>query len=264
MGQQISSQTQTIMNKLPEKVAKHASLVQESGFLTYEEFLGRVAELNDVTAKLASGQEKHLLFEVQPGSDSSAFWKVVVRIICTKINKTSGIVEVSRILNLYQFVQLYKDITSQAAGVLGQSGTSEEAAESLTSVSSSQASLWMGRLKQPTDEDECCICMDGRVDLILPCAHSFCQKCIDKWSDRHRSCPVCRRQVTGADEATCPSAATTANCCLNITVYCCKRCTTPDGLTSLDLSFTAVPFRFMTNMNKDELGLVITYLEFSC
>lgn len=53
--------------------------------------------------------------------------------------------EVSRILNLYQFVQLYKDITSQAAGALGQSGTSEEAAESLTSVSSSQASLWMGR-----------------------------------------------------------------------------------------------------------------------
>lgn len=53
--------------------------------------------------------------------------------------------EASRILNLYQFVQLYKDITSQAAGVLAQSETSEEAAESLTSVSSSQASLWMGR-----------------------------------------------------------------------------------------------------------------------
>ncbi|XP_037258044.1 RING finger protein 141 isoform X2 [Falco rusticolus] len=132
-------------------------------------------------AKLASGQDKHLLFEVQPGSDSSAFWKVVVRIICTKINKTSGIVEASRILNLYQFIQLYKDITSQAAGVLAQSGTSEEAAESLMSVSSCQASLWMGRVKQLTDEEECCICMDGRADLILPCAHSFCQKCIDKW-----------------------------------------------------------------------------------
>lgn len=48
MGQQISNHTQTVINKLPEKVAKHASLVQESGFLTYEEFLGRVAELNDM------------------------------------------------------------------------------------------------------------------------------------------------------------------------------------------------------------------------
>ncbi|NWH19695.1 RN141 protein, partial [Grus americana] len=209
MGQQISSHTQTVINKLPEKVAKHASLVQESGFLTYEEFLGRVAELNDVTAKLASGQDKHLLFEVQPGSDSSAFWKVIVRIICTKINKTSGIVEASRILNLYQFIQLYKDITNQAAGVLAQSGTSEEAAESLMSVSSCQASLWMGRVKQLTDEEECCICMDGRADLILPCAHSFCQKCIDKWSDRHRSCPVCRRQVTGASDSWVVSDAPT-------------------------------------------------------
>lgn len=48
MGQQLSSQTQTVINKLPEKVVKHVSLVRESGFLTYEEFLGRVAELNDV------------------------------------------------------------------------------------------------------------------------------------------------------------------------------------------------------------------------
>ncbi|XP_014439290.1 RING finger protein 141 isoform X4 [Tupaia chinensis] len=193
MGQQISDQTQLVINKLPEKVVKHVTLVRESGSLTYEEFLGRVAELNDVTAKVASGQEKHLLFEVQPGSDSSAFWKVVVRVVCTKINKSSGIVEASRIMNLYQFIQLYKDITSQAAGVLAQSSTSEEPDDSSSSVTSCQASLWMGRytmhnhqfshcrVKQLTDEEECCICMDGRVDLILPCAHSFCQKCIDKW-----------------------------------------------------------------------------------
>lgn len=48
MGQQLSSQTQTVINRLPEKVVKHAGLVRESGYLTYEEFLGRVAELNDV------------------------------------------------------------------------------------------------------------------------------------------------------------------------------------------------------------------------
>lgn len=48
MGQQISDQTPLVLNKLPEKVAKHVILVRESGTLTYEEFLGRVAELNDV------------------------------------------------------------------------------------------------------------------------------------------------------------------------------------------------------------------------
>ncbi|XP_028015672.1 RING finger protein 141 isoform X2 [Eptesicus fuscus] len=199
MGQQISDQTQLVLNKLPEKVAKHVTLVRESGSLTYEEFLGRVAELNDVTAKVASGQEKHLLFE---------------------INKSRGIVEASRIMNLYQFIQLYKDITSQAAEVLAQSSTSEDPDENSSSVTSCQASLWMGRVKQLTDEEECCICMDGRADLILPCTHSFCQKCIDKWSDRHRNCPICRLQMTGANESWVVSDAPTeddmANYILNM------------------------------------------------
>lgn len=53
--------------------------------------------------------------------------------------------EASRIMNLYQFIQLYKDITSQAAGVLAQSSTSEEPDGSLSSVTACQASLWMGR-----------------------------------------------------------------------------------------------------------------------
>lgn len=37
------------------------------------------------TAKLAAGQQKHLLFEVQPGSDATALWKVAVRVLCTKV-----------------------------------------------------------------------------------------------------------------------------------------------------------------------------------
>ncbi|KAM9301631.1 RING finger protein 141 [Gastrophryne carolinensis] len=218
MGQQLSSQG--AIHKLPEKVVKHVTLVRESGFLTYEEFLGRIAELNDVTAQLASGQDKYLLFEVQPGSDASALWKVVVRVLCTKINKNSGIVEVSRIMNLYQFIQLYKDITCHATSVSSESAAAEENAESLSYVSSCQASILMGKVKQLTDEEECCICMDGRADLILPCTHSFCQKCIDKWSDRNRNCPICRLQVSGMNDSWVVSDAPTkedvANYILNL------------------------------------------------
>ncbi|XP_077453525.1 RING finger protein 141 [Stigmatopora argus] len=196
MGQQISGQAA----RLPEKLLKHASLVRDSGYLTYEEFLARVAELNDLAAKLATEQHKHLLFEVQPGSDASALWKVAVRIVCTKINKDNGTVEASRIMNLYQFIQLYHDMTSQAAGVLAAEGATARQASYAPPANpdACQASMWMGRVKELTDDEECCICMDGKADLILPCTHSFCHKCIDKWS---RNCPMCRLQVTGANDS---------------------------------------------------------------
>ncbi|XP_072129012.1 RING finger protein 141 [Mobula birostris] len=206
MGQHISNQGPMVLNKLPDRVMKHASLMRESGFLTYEEFLARVAELNEITERLAAGQEKYLLFEVQPGSDTSAFWKVIVRIVSSKINKTTGIIEASRILNLYQFTQLYREISTQAGSVFGQSSISEDMA---TDESSCQASIWLGRIKEMTDEEECCICMDGRADLILPCTHSFCQKCIDKWSDHNRNCPICRLQVKEAGDSWVVSDAPT-------------------------------------------------------
>lgn len=199
MGQQLSGQA--VMNHLPEKLVKHAGLVRDSGHLTYEEFLARVAELNDVTTKLSGGQQKHLLFEVQPGSDASALWKLAVRVLCTKINKESGAMEASRIMNLYQFIQLYHDITSQAAEVLAAEAATEGPSTQLPLTESCQASMWMGRVKQLTDDEECCICMDGKADLILPCLHSFCQKCIDKWSGQSRNCPICRLQVTAANES---------------------------------------------------------------
>uniref|UniRef100_A0AAZ3S4Z2 RING finger protein 141 n=1 Tax=Oncorhynchus tshawytscha TaxID=74940 RepID=A0AAZ3S4Z2_ONCTS len=217
MGQQISGQA--VMTSLPEKLMKHARLVTDSGYLNYEEFLGRVAELNDMTAKLAAGQQKHLIFEVQTGSDASALWKVAVRIVCTKINKENGMVEASRIMNLYQFIQLYRDITSQAAEVLAAEGARLPSGNH-PSGDSCQASMWMGRVKQLTDEEECCICMDGKSDLILPCAHSFCQKCIDKWSGQSRNCPICRLQVTAANESwvmpDAPTEEDIAGCILNL------------------------------------------------
>lgn len=53
--------------------------------------------------------------------------------------------EASRIMNLYQFIQLYKDITSQAAEVLTADGSMECSSGQLSSAASCQASMWMGR-----------------------------------------------------------------------------------------------------------------------
>uniref|UniRef100_A0A8C2IQD0 RING finger protein 141 n=1 Tax=Cyprinus carpio TaxID=7962 RepID=A0A8C2IQD0_CYPCA len=176
MGQQLSGQAVT---RLPEKVIKHVGLVRDSGYLTYDEFLGRVAELNDVVSYPPLAKRN---------------------IFCLKC---------SRDLMQPPYGQLYKDITSQAAEVF----CSEEAAKGssgpLSSEDTCQASMWMGRVKQLTDEEECCICMDGKADLILPCAHSFCQKCIDKWSGQSRNCPICRIQVTASNESWVMSDAPT-------------------------------------------------------
>lgn len=46
MGQQISGRG--VMNQLRQKLEKCLELLCDSRFLTYEEFLGRLAELNDM------------------------------------------------------------------------------------------------------------------------------------------------------------------------------------------------------------------------
>lgn len=61
-----------------------------------------------------------------------------------QINKETGMMEASRIMNLYQFTQLYRDVTSQAAQVLSAEGAAAAAAQ-LPSTESCQASMWMGR-----------------------------------------------------------------------------------------------------------------------
>lgn len=53
--------------------------------------------------------------------------------------------EASRIMNLYQFIQLYHDITSQAAEVLSAEGATRDPSAQLPSTDSCQASMWMGR-----------------------------------------------------------------------------------------------------------------------
>eukprot|EP00013_Stygamoeba_regulata_P005616 CAMPEP_0177640504 /NCGR_PEP_ID=MMETSP0447-20121125/6577_1 /TAXON_ID=0 /ORGANISM="Stygamoeba regulata, Strain BSH-02190019" /LENGTH=181 /DNA_ID=CAMNT_0019142577 /DNA_START=350 /DNA_END=894 /DNA_ORIENTATION=+ len=42
---------------------------------------------------------------------------------------------------------------------------------------------------------QCVICMDRESQLVLPCAHSFCEACLWAWSVRSRTCPLCRART---------------------------------------------------------------------
>lgn len=76
---------------------------------------------------------------------SIMFVNLVIAFGSSQIDKENGLLEASRIMNLYQFIQLYHDITSQAAEVLSAEGATEGPSAQLPSTDSCQASMWMGR-----------------------------------------------------------------------------------------------------------------------
>lgn len=48
--------------------------------------------------------------------------------------------------------------------------------------------------------EECCICLDRKPDLILPCMHLFCQLCIEQWNMNSKTCPVCQEKLESAED----------------------------------------------------------------
>jgi hypothetical protein len=51
---------------------------------------------------------------------------------------------------------------------------------------------------QLDSEESCSICMDdlSKVQCELPCGHIFDKSCIERWIQRQRTCPNCRRYIS--------------------------------------------------------------------
>ena len=65
-----------------------------------------------------------------------------------------------------------------------------------------QSCLFLGALSDvdPNSLDECCICLERKPDVILPCTHSYCLPCIEQWNVDHKTCPVCRETLETTDD----------------------------------------------------------------
>ena len=137
------------------------------------------------------------------------------------------------VVNLRQYLKVYNALRTQAAAVKGfdaiEQGASETAQESEstetfsslpTSSGSSKTTLasktpitYSGSLDpkeliervtskeiDPNSLDECCICLERKPDVILPCTHSYCLSCIEQWNVDHKTCPVCRETLDSTDD----------------------------------------------------------------
>lgn len=49
--------------------------------------------------------------------------------------------------------------------------------------------------EEQEEEEECPICLGTNpLDSQLSCGHQFCHRCLNHWSQRQNTCPLCRRQ----------------------------------------------------------------------
>ncbi|KAF3322625.1 E3 ubiquitin-protein ligase RING1 [Carex littledalei] len=80
-------------------------------------------------------------------------------------------------------------------------------ASALASKASIQSLKIVKSREEEKPEEECAICMEklfGKenkeaVVKETPCGHKYHSKCIEKWLEKHLSCPLCRYQMPQED-----------------------------------------------------------------
>uniref|UniRef100_A0A0K8TM66 RING finger protein 141 n=1 Tax=Tabanus bromius TaxID=304241 RepID=A0A0K8TM66_TABBR len=192
------------------EVLKHARVFSEIGLLTYEHFRKCLDALNELSRKCSDSNGKQLMFLVKKGTDSSVFWKATVRIACVKVNPETRQIESHKFLNLKQFLCVFKTFESHLHSLMSTEeqrdqqsiscGTTNVTASilldhvnNMTRTSSSESST-------PEQFNECCICLDRKTEVLLPCAHTFCCPCIEQWNVNNKTCPICSEELASTDD----------------------------------------------------------------
>lgn len=209
IGETFSSVIYSSIDKLQGELLRQTRSYKEIAGLTYEDFLQHIVQLNQISSRFLDSNGKNLAFAVKKGSDSTPFWKGTVRVACVKLDSETRAVDSCRLLNLKQFLAVYKSVHSQADALQSQfevdaeSGSSggKPAKRPLPPLTVSHSMLLEEALEGgATSLEECCVCLERRPDLILPCAHSYCTQCIQQWNVNHKTCPVCRETLETTED----------------------------------------------------------------
>uniref|UniRef100_A0A183F0Q9 RING-type domain-containing protein n=1 Tax=Gongylonema pulchrum TaxID=637853 RepID=A0A183F0Q9_9BILA len=88
-------------------------------------------------------------------------------------------------LTLAQFLNLHKSLR-----LLLRDATDEACGELLRSR------IFDAHIDRAAGASECIICLERTADVILPCVHTFCMVCIERWKGIGKSwCPLCRQPL---------------------------------------------------------------------
>lgn len=49
--------------------------------------------------------------------------------------------------------------------------------------------------------NECCICLDRKPEILLPCTHTYCCPCIEQWNVTKNTCPICQEKFDSTSES---------------------------------------------------------------
>jgi len=217
IGQGFGSAVSSTLGQLQGEVLRQTRSYKEIAGITYPEFLDCVADLNEISSHFLDANGKQLVFAVKKGTDSTALWKGTVRVACVKVDVDSKGVDSYRLLTLKQFLAVFKSLQTQTAAIKAEDSHSTPDSSDPSSpvdddtlvkpgtshpltLAKFSASKFLDEALCGTSLEECCICLERRPDMILPCAHSYCLPCIEQWNVNHKTCPVCREAVESTDD----------------------------------------------------------------
>lgn len=217
VGQGLGSSLTSTLDLVQGEWFRQTRSYKEIAGLSYEEFLDYIQELNEISSHFLDANGKQLVFAVKKGTDSTALWKGTVRVACVKVDSSTKAVDSYRLLSLKQFLAVFKSLQGQTAAIKeapsspdsSEAEATEEGPDGAVASGHSpakprpmhlSASMFLDSALEGTSLEECCVCLERKPDVILPCAHSYCLPCIEQWNVNHKTCPVCRETVQSTDD----------------------------------------------------------------